>query len=241
MIPDGFKRITMRVLLVLPTLDEEAGLASVLHRLLEDARFDAFDLVVVDGRSTDGTVAVAATFGVEVVLQHGQGKGAAFRTAVKIFLAGTWDALAMIDADGSYLPEALLSMVPLLKEETLVVGDRLGGVLEEGAMSRLNLLGNIALSGAASILNGTDAVDVCSGCWVMRRDLVQDLRLNSTGFEIEAEIFSASIAAGHRPRWVPIRYERRRGTAKLTSVFDGLRILRKLVVRRLLVATKTRL
>jgi len=241
MIPDGSARSTMRVLLVLPTLDEEAGLTSVLHTLLEDARFDAFDLVVVDGRSTDGTVAVAAAYGVEVVLQHGQGKGAAFRTAVDLFLAGTWDAFAMIDADGSYPPEALLHMVPLLKEETLVVGDRLGGVLEEGAMSRLNLLGNLALSGAASILHGTDAADVCSGCWVMRRDLVQDLRLNSTGFEIEAEIFSASIAAGHHPRWVPICYERRRGTAKLTSVLDGLRILRKLVVRRLLVATKTRL
>jgi glycosyltransferase involved in cell wall biosynthesis len=214
----------MGVLLVLPTLDEEVGLASLLPEILDDARFEGFDLVVVDGRSTDGTVGIAGAHGVEVVIQHGRGKGAAFRTAVDLFLAGTWEAMAMIDADGSYPPEALLQMVPLMSTESLVVGDRLGGLLEE-----------------ASILNRYHAADVCSGCWLMRRDLVHDLRLNSTGFEIEAEVFSASIAAGHRPHWMPIRYRERRGATKLTSVVDGLRILRKLVVRRLVVATKTRL
>ncbi len=231
----------MGVLLVLPTLDEEVGLASLLPEILDDARFEGFDLVVVDGRSTDGTVGIAGAHGVEVVIQHGRGKGAAFRTAVDLFLAGTWEAMAMIDADGSYPPEALLQMVPLMSTESLVVGDRLGGHLEEGSMSRLNFLGNHALSGAASILNRYHAADVCSGCWLMRRDLVHDLRLNSTGFEIEAEVFSASIAAGHRPHWMPIRYRERRGATKLTSVVDGLLILRKLVVRRLVVATKTRL
>lgn len=231
----------MGALLVLPTLNEEQGLAFLLGEMLQDQSYDDLDMLVVDGHSEDATVEVASLHGIKVVQQRGQGKGAAFRTAIEVFLAGPWDALAMIDADGSYPPASVLAMLMLLEDHPVVVGDRLSGALEKGAMSRLNLLGNHLLSACASLLHGATASDVCSGCWVMRRDVVEDLRLNSVGFEIEAELFSSLIGAGYRPHWVPIPYRTRHGEAKLISMFDGVRILRKLLVRRLVIARKTEL
>ena len=65
---------------ILPTLNEEKGLA----RTLSELPFDHFDEpgqrvvpVVIDGGSTDGTLAVAQRWGVPVLRQTGRGKGAA--------------------------------------------------------------------------------------------------------------------------------------------------------------------
>ena len=229
----------MRTLLVLPTLNEETGVQEVLEDALRQG--ETFDLVVVDGRSEDATVALAHAAGVHVVQQHGRGKGAAIRTAIDVFLAGPWEALAMIDADGTYPVEALVGLLPLLDQHPVLVGDRLRGPLESSSMSRLNFLGNRFLSAVASVVHRTDAADVCSGCWVMRRSVVEGLRLNSLGFELEAELFASLAAMGHAPTWVRIPYRARKGEAKLTSILDGVRILRKLVVRRVMEARKTHL
>lgn len=229
----------MRALLVLPTLDEEAGVQDVLRDALK--QHERFDVLVVDGRSEDATVAMAEAAGVHVVQQHGRGKGAAIRTAIDIFLAGPWHALAMIDADGTYPVEALVGMIPMLEQHDVLVGDRLGGPLDSGSMSRLNFLGNRFLSAVASAVHRTDAADVCSGCWVIERSVVEGLRLNSLGFELEAELFASLAGMGHSPTWVRIPYRSRKGEAKLTSILDGVRILRKLLVRRVMRARKTHL
>ena len=229
----------MRALLVLPTLNEEAGVKSVLKDALDQS--DRFDVLVVDGRSEDATVALAQAAGVHVVQQHGRGKGAAIRSAIDVFLAGPWDALAMIDADGTYPVEALVDLIPMLAQHPVLVGDRLQGPLEPSSMSPLNFLGNRFLSAVASVVHRTDAADVCSGCWVMRRAVVERLRLNSLGFELEAELFASLAAMGHPPTWVRIPYRARKGEAKLTSILDGVRILRKLIVRRVMEARKTHL
>ena len=229
----------MRTLLVLPTLNEEAGVQEVLADALQ--QHETFDVLVVDGRSEDATVALAEAAGVHVVQQHGRGKGAAIRTAIDVFLAGPWHALAMIDADGTYPVEALVEMMPEVDRHPVLVGDRLRGPLEPGSMSRLNFLGNRFLSAVASVVHRTDAADVCSGCWVIRRDVVEGLRLNSLGFELEAELFVSLAGMGHPPTWVRIPYRARKGQAKLTSILDGVRILRKLLVRRVVAARKTHL
>ena len=229
----------MRALLVLPTLNEEAGVRGVLADALRQR--EHFDVVVVDGRSEDATVALAQAAGVHVLQQRGRGKGAAIRTAIDVFLAGPWDALAMIDADGTYAVDALVDVLPMLDQHPVLVGDRLQGPLEPASMDRLNFLGNRFLSAVASAVHRTDAADVCSGCWVMRRTVVEGLRLNSMGFELEAELFASLAAMGHAPTWVRIPYRARKGEAKLTSILDGVRILRKLVVRRVMEARKTHL
>ena len=144
----------------------------------------------------------------------------------------------MIDADGTYPVEALVDLIPMLAQHPVLVGDRLQGPLEPSSMSPLNFLGNRFLSAVASVVHRTDAADVCSGCWVMRRAVVERLRLNSLGFELEAELFASLAAMGHPPTWVRIPYRARKGEAKLTSILDGVRILRKLIVRRVMEARK---
>ena len=44
----------------------------------------------------------------------------------------------------------------------------------------------------------------------MRRTVVEGLRLNSMGFELEAELFASLAAMGHAPTWVRIPYRARK-------------------------------
>ncbi|HEX4049104.1 MAG TPA: glycosyltransferase family 2 protein, partial [Elusimicrobiota bacterium] len=108
---------------VLPTLDESAGLALVLPRLR--ALFDKLgvrgELLVVDGGSTDGTAAVAEANGARVVRQRGRG----FGSAVLEGLAGARaERVALMDADGSHAPEELEAFWARRADAELIVGSR---------------------------------------------------------------------------------------------------------------------
>ena len=104
--------------------------------------------------------------------------------------------------------------------------------MEEGAMRPLNVIGNKALSFLASTLYGHRISDVCSGMWAFGPRAKELLELNSTGFEVEAEIFAQALKNGLRVREIPIPYRRRIGKQKLGSVSDGISIAAKLIRKR---------
>src|SRR5437016_906498 len=84
------------VSVVIPALNEAENLKLVLPRI--PSWVD--EVILVDGRSTDATVAVAhrAWPGIKVIHQEGRGKGNALREG---FAAATGEMIVMLDADGS--------------------------------------------------------------------------------------------------------------------------------------------
>ena len=85
------------VAVLIPCLDEEHGIASVVaefRRELPQAR-----IVVVDNGSTDATARLAAQAGAEVWHEPRRGKGRAITTA---FARLEEDVVVMVDGDGSY-------------------------------------------------------------------------------------------------------------------------------------------
>ena len=221
---------------MLPAIDEAAGLAEIIPRIpnseLEKLGWDV-SILVVDGGSTDDTVQISQDLGAKVIQQQGTGKGAAMRLGFLHFLKSNSDSLVMLDCDGTYHPEQIVDFINRLKENEIVVGDRLRGIIDDGAMTRLNYLGNHLLTWVATSLFGVGTNDLCSGFWGFNRDSLSKLKLNSMRFEIEAEMFTSCAIEGIRISFVPIRYSKRIGEAKLGSVPDGWLILRKLLVRRI--------
>ena len=221
------------VAILLPALNEEAALGNVLDQIpIENLRASGYDplVMIVDGHSIDRTAEVAANRGASVLAQDGVGKGWAVRTGMA---AITSDYTVMLDADDTYpaarIPEFLYH---LDSGADVVVGSRFQGTIESGAMSSLNFLGNKMLSFLASTLYGQEISDVCSGMWAFGPRARNALRMNSIGFEVEAEMFAQSVKRGLRIREIPIEYRRRTGRAKLQSVRTGVRIAAKLVRKR---------
>ena len=225
-----------RLVVLLPVLNEAAGLRWVIERLpwkkLEQAGYDT-TVLVIDGHSTDNSVEVATSLGIQVIEQEGIGKGSAIRHGFREAMALEADAVVMLDADGTYVPSEMVLLLRQLDGTNVVVGDRLHGKIAPDAMTRTNFIGNHLLTWLASTLFGVTTTDVCSGYWAFSRQAIERLMLNSVSFEIEAEMYANMVHRNVPFCFHPISYQARLGEAKLGSTADGWHILRKLVTRRI--------
>jgi dolichol-phosphate hexosyltransferase len=217
-------------LLLLPTLNEEAGLLRTLEELLcvPFRPGNGFPSVaVVDGSSTDGTLEVAQRWGVPVVHQLSKGKGAAVREALTYARSHRFSKVAVMDADATYPVASLPGVYDLLDNGAdLVVGIRRP---DHAPMLRardmVHRVGNGFLNFLAGEFSGRPVLDVCSGFWGVGADRIPELDLRSDGFEIESELFIKAFQRRWRVAQLPVTYRSRLGQAKLRAVHDGSRIL----------------
>ncbi len=218
--------------ILLPALNEEGGVAAVMKRITTTLQRKglSYSVYLLDGQSTDQTRAVAMKLGAEVFVQSGHGKGAAFREFVPKIKE---DLTVLLDSDGTYPPEAIPELVEALRDDhPVVLGSRLRGSINEGAMSGLNYAGNVLLSWFASVLFATPISDVCSGMWAFVSDRLKSLSLTANGFDLEADIFAECALRGIPILEIPIRYDRRIGEPKL-HLKEGFRIALALLKKRL--------
>jgi glycosyltransferase involved in cell wall biosynthesis len=219
------------VSLVIPAHNEEAGLPRVLESVPEGVD----EVIVVDNASTDGTSAVAASYGARVVLQPEKGYGSAYMAGLP---SASGQIIATADADGTYPVELLPFLVERLESDGMDfisarrVADDKAGNLENA----LRFGGNAMLTLWTVILFWKLIRDSQSGMWVFRREVVDRLHMTSRGMPFSEEIkIEAWRNRGLRCCEIPIpfSYSTRLGTAKLRLWRDGFRNLLFLFAKRL--------
>ena len=139
----------------------------------------------------------------------------------------------MVDGDNTYPIEMATEMARLLKRHDVVIGSRLKGTIEPGAMTKLNVVGNTLLSLLAWGLFGTRISDVCTGFWGYKGEVIRRFELAARGFEIEADMFAECVRIGLCIAEIPITYRAREDRPKLSSLRDGLQIGLFLCKRRM--------
>jgi len=221
------------ICVVLPALNEELTVGKVIDEIprqaLEREGYQV-DILVVDGNSSDRTRQIAQEKGARVTVEPRQGKGRAVRTALGSVKA---DFIFILDADYTYPATYIPEMLKVLRQDySVVIGSRLRGRWEKGAMRRLNMVGNFLLTLIANILYRTRISDLCTGYWGMRGEVIPELKLLADGFQLEAELFTQLAKKGYSIAEVPIYYRRREGKAKLSGLKDGLKIGWMLITRR---------
>ncbi len=214
---------------VIPTLNEAPNLPHVFARLPECVS----EVILVDGHSTDDTIAVAQSImpSVRIVLQEGRGKGNALACG---FAAARGDIIVMLDADGSTDPAEIPAFVaPLLNGADFAKGSRFargGGSVD---ITPLRDLGNRFLNGVVNLLYGTHYTDLCYGYNAFWRDMLPVMNVDCDGFEVETLINVRVAKAGLSIAEVPsVEQERIYGESKLHPVRDGLRVLRTIMRER---------
>ena len=221
---------------MLPTLDEAKGLEVVAKNIpsqkIKQMGWN-YQVWVIDGGSTDETKSISLQNEFHFMPQQGNGKGAAMRLGFTKFLQSGYDALVMLDSDGTYDAKEIPHFLEKLTKNDVVVGDRLNGNIDPNAMTRLNYFGNHILTWLATGMYGITINDLCSGYWGFTKNAISRMKLNSMKFEIEAEMYTSCVKEELMIKNIPIRYSARLGHAKLGSISDGWRIFRKLIVRRI--------
>lgn len=210
------------VCVLLPTLDE----AGTIGGVVDGFHGQGFEnVLVVDGRSTDETQAVAREHGARVVVQRRAGKGQAVRQAVRRVDA---PVVLMADGDGTYRPEDADAMLEPIFEGRAehVIGDRFAD-MDDGAMTRFNATGNRLINGAFRVVHGRDLQDILSGYRAFTRESFERYNLNADGFGIETELAVECVKHGTPTAVVPVTYRTRpdESETNLHPVKDGGRIL----------------
>ena len=249
-----------KIVVMIPALNEERSIGKVIDDIprkeLMNRGYEV-RVVVVDGQSTDRTLAIAREKGAYVLGQKGRGKGLGVRQAIALCdprevvpkvlaltgglcakfsdLASMLDAkyMIMIDADGTYPPRYIPDVISALEAGAdVVMGSRFKGNIAEGAMTPLNHFGNIVLSDVATLLYQHPCTDLCTGMWGFNSHALRTLELDSKHFELEAEMFAETVKKGLRLEEISINYLPRAGETKLVPLKAGVTIMTKLLERR---------
>jgi dolichol-phosphate mannosyltransferase len=220
-----------RLSIVIPAYNEERFIGTLLERICSvDLAPHGLEkeIIVVDDCSKDGTADVAGRFPNVIVCRHERngGKGRAVRTGIE---RATGDYVMIQDADLEYEPQDYVPMVEALlsNKADVVYGSRYTKGLFGSKYAQQSwpaYLGGRSLSLAALICTGRYLSDTVTALKLFPRTLLNELHLETKGFELDHEITSKVLARGCRIVEVPIRYfPRSREEGKKIGAKDWIR------------------
>jgi dolichol-phosphate mannosyltransferase len=181
---------------VVPTYKEAKNLRELHDRIQKTLRLYNFEVIFVDDNSPDGTAELAREIGEEYgnirVLKRNGKNGLSSAVLDGLGLARS-DIVVVMDADLQHPPEALLGMVEKAFEGyDIVVGSRYipgGSITNWSSLRRCISKGGIML--AHALLPETRSVkDPVSGFFMFRKQVVDGVRINASGFKILVEILA---------------------------------------------------
>lgn len=219
-----------KVSVVVPTLNESKNLPHVFEKLLKQ---DIYEIILVDGYSTDDTVEVARRLvpDIKVVNQTRRGKGNALKHG---FDAVTGDIVVMLDADGSADPAEIPAFVGALTHGAdFAKGTRFAQGGGSTDITKLRRAGNWALNSLTNVLYGTKFTDLCYGYNAFWAHCIPAMSVDCDGFEVETLINVRIAKAGLSISEVgSFEADRIHGTSNLNTFRDGWRVLKTIFKER---------
>ncbi|MCG3131778.1 MAG: Undecaprenyl-phosphate 4-deoxy-4-formamido-L-arabinose transferase [Phycisphaerae bacterium] len=224
----------MRLTIVIPALNEEGAIESIIRRTL-DARahiidrspVSAVEIVVVSDGSTDRTAEIAGRYAAEgliqlIVFDHNRGYGAAIKAG---FERGHGQLVGFLDADGTCDPRFFADLCRAMFEADahVAIGSRLH---RDSRMPRVRRIGNRIYAMILGLLSNRFVTDTASGMRVIRRDVLAHLYPLPDGLNFTPAM-SARVLMDGGLRIVERRmpYHERVGRSKLSVLRDGVRFL----------------
>jgi glycosyltransferase involved in cell wall biosynthesis len=215
------------VSVVIPCLDEEAGIGVCVRKALKAFAKHGIDgeVVVADNGSSDNSIKVAEEAGARVVKEPRQGYGRAY---LKAFGEAKGRYLIMGDADTTYDFGEVPVFVDKLREGyDYVSGNRFAGGIMPGAMPFSHrYIGNPMLTTIMNVFFKTGVGDAYCGMRGMTRSAYRKMDIRSTGWEFALEMAIKAGKTGLKKTDIPIKLYRREGESKLNTFRDGWRSLR---------------
>lgn len=206
-----------RIALVIPAHNEAPAIGEVL-RSVPPGVVD--QVIVVDNASRDGTGDVARALGARVVREDRPGYGSACLAGLNA--ADGFDVLVYLDGDRSDDPHDLSRVLaPLLAGKAdLVLGSRLGGNLQPGALPAHQRFGNLVAVWLIRLLYRIRLSDIGSFRAIRRADLLA-LEMTHLTYGWPVEMVVKAARRRYRIAEVPITYHPRIGVSKVGGAVRG--------------------
>jgi len=210
-------RQDQRISAVIPALNEEHAIGQVLEAIPRWVD----EVVVVDNGSSDQTAAVARGQGARIVSEPRRGYGRACLSGIAALSSP--DIVVFLDADFSDHPEEMDRLIdPILRKEAeLVIGSRLKGDCESGALTPQARFGNRLACGLMRLFWGVRYSDL-GPFRAIRASALQTLDMQDTNYGWTVEMQVKAAIRSVRATEVPVSYRRRIGTSKISGTVRGV-------------------
>jgi Glycosyl transferase family 2 len=208
--------------IIIPALNEEKAVAGVISGLANAGIAGLKQIIVVDNGSTDETAKMARAAGAIVVYEAERGYGAACLAGIAALPADI-NIVLFADADASDVPQDASRLVAAVArgDAAMVIGSRMLGNVEPGAMTWPQRLGNWLAPALVRLIWGVRYTDL-GPLRAIRRDALIQLQMEDRdfGWTIEMQVRAAKL--GIVVIEIPVGYRQRIGTSKISGTFSGV-------------------
>lgn len=212
--------VALGLSVLIPCYNEARSIAGTIAQVRETvgALDCAFEILVIDDGSKDGTAEIAREAGVRVIAKAAnEGYGAALKTGLRQARFG-W--IAITDADGTYPIADIARLAASTGDHDMVVGARTG---DEVHIPTLRRPAKWAINQLANYLSGFQIPDLNSGLRLFRKELGERFySLYPDGFSFTTTITVSALTNGYRVKFVPINYFKRVGSSSIHPIKDTL-------------------
>lgn len=226
--------LMLKVSFILPCQNEKKALRQSIQEIKNEClKQDIVYEIVVSDSSTDGSDLIAKEEKTKLIKHDTNGYGFAIKQGIK---HASYDTIIYADPDGSYDFHEFPKFLKELKENNIVLGNRLNGKISKGAMPFSHrFLGTPLLNLFIRIFFGISIYDSQSGFRVLNKKTFEKLNLVTNNMEFSTEMIIKAKRQGIKITEVPIQYRPRKGNSKLRPYKDGLAHLKYIILETSLI------
>lgn len=223
----------MKLLIVIPALNEEQSIESIILRteqakkhICDNCKIDAVHMVVVSDGSSDNTVSITKRHSDKtnlIIFEKNRGYGAAIKEGWKSMEDA--DLFAFIDADGTCDPLFFSELCNMIIEQgaDIALGSRLN---KNSEMPFVRRIGNTLFSLMLSFVANKRIKDTASGMRVIRKTAINKIMPLPDGLHFTPAMSARAILCEDIIILEKeMKYLEREGASKLNVWKDGIRFL----------------
>lgn len=215
----------MKTCVIIPTYNE----AKNIGELVKNVRSLCLDVIVIDDGSWDNTSTIARHYGAIVIRnENNKGKGASLIKGFDYALSCGYDAVITMDGDGQHLCEDIPFFIRLAKysNSAIFIGNRMRNSKN---MPQLRLWTNRFMSWLLSCLAKQRIPDTQCGFRLIKKEVLERLKLTTSKYETESEILIKGSRLGFKIESVPIKTIYVQEKSHINPVIDTLRFIRFII------------
>lgn len=206
---------------VIPAYNEEESIPHVLADIPKDL---VRDIIVCNNNSSDSTAKVAVENGATVVNEPTPGYGNACLKGLEYIAAKNDDPDIVVFLDGDYSdhPEEMKELIKpiILNDVDMVIGSRVLGELEKGAMMPQQIFGNWLATNLIKLFYKYEFTDLGPFRAIRYEALKKiDMQDRDFGWTVEMQVKAAKFKL--KTEEIAVSYRKRIGVSKVSGTIRG--------------------
>ncbi|MBS3121373.1 glycosyltransferase family 2 protein [Candidatus Woesearchaeota archaeon] len=213
---------------IIPIFNEKKTIAELIQEIDFVMKTSGYyyEIIAVNDFSTDETGKIldslqTRTKNLKVIHhQYNKGYGASLKTGINF---AKNNLIAMLDGDGTYLPQDILKLIHYSKDYDLVSGARVGKRVK---IPLLRIPAKFILTILARILTGIRIPDLNCGLRIIKKDNIKKFyHLLPQRFSFTMTHLLACLSNGYEVKFVPINYKKRKGNSSIHPLNDFIKFI----------------